>query len=156
RPAGKRRQAKKHKRNAPGKPPGAPGASPEAVKAARAAKAARLAKSFDVELVPVPGPAANDPAVPARLAPPPRPGGSSLQLRDLILLGVGGGSFLLAIVVGWLLANWSGLLLTGQDLMMFGLGAASVLLLAPLAYAGCRWGPALWAKRPASTPKKAA
>jgi hypothetical protein len=69
-----------------------------------------------------------------------------LQVRDLLLLGVGGGSFLLAIVLGWLLANWSGLVLTGQDLMMFGLGAASVLLLVPLAYAGCRGVSALWAK----------
>jgi serine/threonine protein kinase len=140
--AGKRRQAKKHKRQVPGK---AAGASPEAIKAARAAKAARLAKSFDVELVPLP-----PSAVPGASG-----GGFTLQVRDLILLAIGGGSFLLALVLGWLLANWSGLELTGKDFMMLGLGAASVLLLASLGYAGYRWLPRPWRKVRTAKPKKA-
>jgi serine/threonine protein kinase len=153
--AGKRRHAKKHKRHAQGKGPGMPGASPEAVKAA---KAARLAQTFDVELVPLPAPG----PVLVPLSPPPvqEPAKAlargGLQLRDLMLLGFGGGSFLLAIVLGWLLANWSGLSLTVQDFMMLSLGAAGVLLLAPLVYAVCRLASALGTSQKKAAPQPAA
>jgi serine/threonine protein kinase len=160
---GKRRHPKKHKRHAPGKTPkagGAATASPEAIKAAKAARAARLAKQFDVELVPMPGATPGAPAESAKLSPGTgkgvAPGGFHLQVRDLILLGIGGGSFLLAIVLGWLLANWSGLLLTGQDFIMFSLGVASVLLLAPLVYLGYRVVSGVMAKRRAEGSSKKA
>jgi eukaryotic-like serine/threonine-protein kinase len=82
--------AKKHRRH---KQPAAPGASGPGV-AAPPAPAARVPE-IDVELVP---------AAPPQLAPAPQKKGL-LSNRDWLMLGVGAGAVILAVVLGLVLAN---------------------------------------------------